>query len=429
MHIKGVLMSDSNNELLQIQRLQFQDRLTAETRLKCYLHLLGMVDIQGLQLNVKPESLNSMNGLANFDDGSQLFFKTHIEENEKISEYYNSALLAEACYPVVLPKRVRTTPGEQIAFYEVVSFPTLFDLTHEEENKPGGSNLALDLVLAQEALDKKLFKIYQRTLLGSEEFPKERSPIHQLFYERLDINGRLGLFYLGKELSLERGAIPIQDLFAFHWIINGVEYKETIADLINQAGKLLNPEILQPTIIGHGDAHNGNVFWDEGARELKYFDAAFAGRHSTILDLTKPLFHNVFAKWMYFPEEVSRDLELSYSISDKTIEIRHNFIPSSIRVRYLNSKIQNLLQPLLRELALQNQLPVDWKATLKSALFCCPLLTVNLAAEYNGTGKLAERYSENIKLLGFAMALEVGATRVHGTNPIRELCSLFENLK
>lgn len=422
-------MSDLNNELLQIQRLQFQDRSAAEARLKNYLHLLGMVDIDGLHLNVKPESLNSINGIANFNNGNQLFFKTHIEENEKISEYYNSALLAENGYPVVLPKRERTTPGEQIAFYEIVSFPTLFDLSHEEENQPKLSDQGSALVNAQEALDKKLFEIYQSTLLGSDDYPEQHPPIHQLFSERLDPDGRLGLFYLKKQLPLNQGNISIEDFFEFQWIINGVQYKETIGDLINQANKLLNPKIPQPTIIGHGDAHNGNVFWNDGNKELMYFDAAFAGRHSAFLDLTKPLFHNTFAKWMYFPEETSKDLKVSYSISNKTIEINHNFTPSLLRVRYLNSKVENLLKPLLRELKIRNQLPLEWLATLKSALFCCPLLTVNLAAEYNRSGKLAERYPESIKLLGFAMAVEVGATAILGTNPIRELCNLFDRLE
>jgi len=424
-------MLDSSNELLEIQKLQFRDRQGAELRLAAHLRILGMSDVENLTLNVKPESLNSINGIATFSDGSKLFFKSHIEENEKLSEYYNSQLLADAGYPMVLPKRIKTTPGEQIAFYDIISFPTLFDLTYAEElnqlNTQTCTSIAPRLVSAQESLDQNLFQIYQTTFANQGSSSSTSSPIHQLFSERLSPDGRLGMFYLGKKLSFKENQIPIASFFGLRWRINGVDYQDSIADLIARAQRELNPALKHPTIIGHGDAHNGNVFWDDQNDALLYFDPAFAGRHSPLLDLTKPFFHNVFAKWMYFPDAVSKSFSLSYKIKGNTIELEHSFLPSSLRRKYFDSKINYLLKPILQELQSRDELPNNWRDFLKSALFCCPLLTVNLAANFNSTGKLAETYPENIKLLGFAMAIEMGANFLKGSSSMRELCEQIEN--
>ncbi len=49
-------------------------------------------------------SLNSFNGFMTVRDGAagsrRYFFKTHIESDGVIDEYYHAALLAEAGYPV-----------------------------------------------------------------------------------------------------------------------------------------------------------------------------------------------------------------------------------------------------------------------------------------------------------------------------------------
>ena len=81
---------------------------------------------------------------------------------------------------------------------------------------------------------------------------------------------------------------------------------------IERAKIVLDPARAASTVIGHGDAHFGNVFLEEQTH-YRYFDPAFAGRHAPILDIVKPFFHNVFAMWMYFPQEIERDLHISVS--------------------------------------------------------------------------------------------------------------------
>jgi hypothetical protein len=140
---------------------------------------------------------------------------------------------------------------------------------------------------------------------------------------------------------------------------------------------VLHPQRAQHTVIGHGDAHFGNVFLADQERYC-YFDPAFAGRHAPILDIVKPFFHNVYATWMYFPQEVERDLHISVVVRDKRILVEHNYELTPVRKAILQTKHTHLLQPLVRLLREHDALPEDWAEMMRLALMCCPLLTVNL---------------------------------------------------
>lgn len=398
--------SNQHNSLLALQKLQFSDIAAAELGLVTLISEALDFSIASVSLNVKPESLNSLNGFVVLESGERYFFKTHTEENEQLGEYYNAQILAEAGYPVLTPKSIVEKPGQQIALYEVINFPTFFDLIKEEEDKillGRSSTLAANLVTAQRELDKKVFDVYLQTLESSASTPSQSPAIYQLFSERLKPEGRLGLFYLNKSVELNGSKFPFEDLANLKWVINGVTYKENLLTLIANAQRLIKPANESCAIVGHGDAHNGNVFWDNG--KLLYFDPAFAGRHDPLLDLTKPLFHNIFARWMYFPEQVASEIELSFKLNADRIEVEHNFSLSALRLAFLESKIQNLLLPTIKQLLITQ----DWKEYLRAALFCCPFLTVNLFAASRQDGKLDERYPWQIKMLGLAMAVEAGA--------------------
>ena len=163
-----------------------------------------------------------------------------------------------------------------------------------------------------------------------------------------------------------------------------------------------DPNQAGPAIIGHGNAHNGNVFLQSNpSPNLVYFDPAFAGSHHPLLDLVKPLFHNVFAMWMYFPHEMHNRLNIcSYREGNRWfITYKSSLLPA--RVLFFRSKIKKVLLPILRELSHRNWLRIDWRAFLKAALALCPLLTMNLA-DY-------KRFPPQITLLGIAMTMEMGA--------------------
>src|SRR6266536_20521 len=194
-------------------------------------------------------------------------------------------------------------------------------------------------------------------------------------------------------------AIPFNELLRYHWIINGVSQQRTLSEMIERAKVVLNPAQAALTIIGHGDAHFGNVFLENQTRFL-YFDPAFAGRHTPLLDVIKPLFHNVFATWMYFPSDIAQDLQLTVSKRDMTITVEHNYTLAPVRRAILRTKVEQLIRPLIGKLRARDMLPVHWKEIMQLALMCCPLLTINLLD--------GERMPPSISWLGLLLAVQTG---------------------
>jgi len=410
-------------QLIDIQKLQFSDKDAAEARLLEFLKAHEDPAINHVELRPKPESLNSLNGFVSYSDGERLFFKTHVEENEQLSEYYNATMLAKAGYPVVAAKQISHRPGKQIVLYEILSYPTLFDLLKEEEDAQLAgapqSNRAKALLAAQGRLDSTVFGIYRQTLQKRTADASE-PPIYQLFYHRLNENGRFGLFYKGKSMPFNGAELEFDKLAQMHWTINGVKYSDTLDEMVKRSRLLLRPAN-ELAVVGHGDAHNGNIFVDEDTMALNMFDPAFAGLHDPMLDLTKPLFHNIFARWMYFPEQVSHEFEIDAKIVGNEIIVEHNYFPSKLRLAHLAAKKENLLKPtrdLLRDLAkaAKDEFDSHWREYLHASLFCCPFLTVNLFAPAVANGTLAERYGLSIKLLGLATAVSLGSLTHTGEN-------------
>ncbi|MGK3871063.1 hypothetical protein ABI004_14940, partial [Enterococcus faecium] len=80
----------------------------------------------------------------------------------------NAEELARAGYPVITSKQITQKVGKQIVLYQIITFPTLFDLLKIEEDKllAGTKSDTTPEILnsAQTDLDKKCFEIYEKTL-------------------------------------------------------------------------------------------------------------------------------------------------------------------------------------------------------------------------------------------------------------------------
>ncbi len=387
------------DDLLQrVQTLQFSDKAAAETLLMDFLRANYPFDVTAVELRPLAVSLNSFNGFMTLAEGRRLFFKTHIESDGVIDEYYHAALLAEAGYPVLQPIYTSNEAGKQLLVYEVIRDPSVFDLAWAIET--GTSDLLPELTQTQNAADDLLFKLYLNTLEQQTAEQAAAAPIHQLFYHRLT-GGRLARFYDGTSIALPGGIESMQTVRQVKWIINGQKYDPTMDQLLHKMIQLLHPAQAGASIIGHGDAHNGNVFFRGEAAPLMYFDPAFAGRHDPLLDLTKPLFHNVFAMWMYFPREKAAQTRISLKRGGDVWQVDHDYALPPLRLMFLRSKIERTLIPILQELKQRGWLRDDWRAYLKAALFCCPFLTMNLTD--------SEKFLPEISLLGLTMAVEMGA--------------------
>ncbi len=388
----------SDRDLQEIQALQFHDIPAANAKMLEFLKQSDLpFNVESVIVRPLAVSLNSINGFITTKLGEKLFFKTHIEPQSIISEYYNAGILADAGYLVIQPLHGSTTYGKQLLIYEFFDAPSLFDVFRQLET--GERQDGDKVVVIQEQADRALSEIYTKTLLLLSAEEHQAAPIHQLFYHRLT-GGRYATFYENQEVALPHQTIPFAELAQWRWQINGSDYPDSLAEIIQRSIELLNPA-QRPiwSVVGHGDAHNGNVFVEQD--RLVYFDPAFAGRHAALLDLTKPLFHNVFATWMYFPQAVLKQLDISWQLENGKIVVTHDFQPIPERVKTLQSKLQLVLQPLLQQLKSQGDLDADWRAYLKSALFCCPFLTMNL--------RDPAKFPPAITLLGLALAVEMGS--------------------
>ena len=386
------------DSLVTIQRLQFTERAKAERLLQRWFARHMHLGADSVTLTPKPVSLNSFNGFYRAG-GEEYFFKTHVEEQGVLQEYYHAELLRRAGYNIVLPLRTLHEEGQQMVVYPVVRWPVMFDLMRALET--GHADIPQETLVAAEQREcERLLSIYRSTLAATSAAENVRAPIHQLFWHRL-VGGRFQSFYVGKPVPLPGGEtnIPFDELLHYRWVINGVVQPHTLGELIECALVVLHPEQAAMTVIGHGDAHFGNVFL-ENRRDYLYFDPAFAGRHSPLLDLVKPLYHNVFATWMYFPQEIARELHISVHLQDGTARVEHDYALTPIRWAILRTKLERLVKPLVENLRERGALPENWQEVLRLALLCCPLLTVNLLD--------GQRIPAAISWLGLSQAVQLG---------------------
>lgn len=416
--------------LQTIQTLQFTNREEAERLLTQFIAETFSLSVERVELRPLAISLNSFNGFLTLDDGRRLFFKTHTEQDTVIGEYYHATMLAEVGYPIVQPIMASTEAGKQLLIYELIEDPSVFDLAWQIEC--GDVSLLEKLTFAQHAADEHLLQIYLKTLAWQEAEAAARAPVHQLFWHRLT-GGRLERFYGSVaspsaaaeiNISLPHGFFPMAAVNDVQWIINGQAYSQTLRGVISQAARLLHPAQAGPSVIGHGDAHNGNVFFREGTSppSLLYFDPAFAGRHDPLLDLTKPLFHNVYAMWMYFPSEKAVHTHFAVHVEGNRWTVEHDYAVPQVRRMFLESKVERVLVPLLQHLRKKGWLRQDWRDYVKAALFCCPFLTMNLSDP--------AKFPPGISLLGLCASIEMGSASVgHRSEIDRLLVKIAQQLE
>ncbi len=377
--------------LRRIQSLQYHDRTSAEGLLLGFIRdTFPALDVKSVELRPSAVSLNSFNGYLTLADGGQLFFKTHVEPDSVIGEYYNAALLADAGYAVIRPRYASTEYGKQFLIYDRIESPSAFDLARQIEMGMTPARSYDALTIAQHNADDRLFEIYVNSLAEQVADEATRAPVHQLFHHRLT-GGRYHAFY-------ETSANFVTKSLDKHWVINGRRYCFTLRNLIAQQAVIV-PSRSGPSVIGHGDAHNGNVFLIGDG--LVYFDPAFAGRHNPFLDVAKPLFHNVFASWMYHPVDHPQSQSLTVQFDSNVIVIDYNEMLPEVRRMFFASKIERVLAPFVVQLRRRQRLPDDWRLYLKLALMCCPLLTMNLADH--------TRFPESTAWLGLAYAIQMGS--------------------
>lgn len=374
--------------LYQLTQLAKQNKTQAETGvLEFVQEKFSQLHIQQVRINSSVVSLNSVNGFLHADSGKEYFFKFHAEENEQLTvdEYYNTQALLNVGLPVVQPLYQSTVSGRQFLIYKKITAPTAFELFDQPKK----------FFPAERDFLLKVQRVYLETLELTDATTITTTPIYQLFYHRLaGKKPRLDLYYTNNTF--------FQKLSDKTWTINNKQYDVTLNQIIAQAKLLLNPLHYSelPTVIGHGDDHNGNKFYLDD--QFKLFDPAFAGRQPALLSFVKATAHNTFVHpdWLYTPERLAENgLELNWKIQNNQVVINHNWEITADRKRELVLQEDLIWKPLIAELRKRAWLPDDWKQYLRVALFCCPFLVYNLLDR--------KRYTETAFILALSKCVEL----------------------
>jgi hypothetical protein len=408
---------------VEISKLAKKEPVTAGNLLKDFAEEKFSLDIATVKINNSAVSLNSVNGFFTLKDNTELFFKFHAEEGEEetVSEYYRAGILENAGLPVISPVYESTKAGEQFLIYPKISDPTFFDVLEKMdmeflETKKYNQEKKEKIVEAEKNLCKKSFAIAKKTLKKTTSQKVSEESIWQLFSKRLiseNTQPRLSLFYEGKNIVLpNKEKISFDELAKYKWLINGVEYSQTLEEIIEASKEIVCPEwqTSWAVVTAHGDDHNGNKFFcgtsTGSSNELKFFDPAFAGENiPALLAFVKTTFHDVFAHPFYFyqPEKLKKFLDTSIEIKDQKIFINHNWdikTISPLRKELLEIKFQYFWKPMIQELKQKNMLPENAKKFLKKSLFCCPFLCLNLINP--------EKFSPEYSLLALSKAVQMG---------------------
>ena len=407
------------NKALEIVRAARVDRARAAALvLELIAEIAPEFGVTSAVLYDSKLSLNSVNGRLDAGD-KKYFFKFHAEENETENladaEYYGANLLADSGVPVLKPLFTSRRPGEQFVVYEYVEAQTAFEAYGTQEaRRLSGTSYEEDrlgeLLRMELQLCRTIAASFLKSLELSARATMESAAIQQLFYKRLVGTprhpSRFETYYRGKQIALPDGrTIPFDDLARMRWEINGVFYEEGLEAIVANAKKLLDPakEERTPSVIGHGDDHNGNRFIIDGKFTL--FDVAFAGRQPALLSFVKATAHNVFAHplWLYDPKQMEGRLKLDVTMRGETIIVNHNWDTealSPLRVTILDLYAKEVWRPLVVELSERGWLSRDWQEYLRKALFCCPFLVLSLID--------SNRFSPQSSVLALSKSVELG---------------------
>jgi hypothetical protein len=142
------------------------------------------------------------------------------------------------------------------------------------------------------------------------------------------------------------------------------------------------------------------------------FDPAFAASDiPALLAPVKATFHNALAHpfWLYHPAEAAERSVIEVTVGSGTVEVNDDAIMSRLRHQVLDSVAHNVWAPLLRQMHERSMLPANWRAIVRSALFCCPMLVTNLVDEARPA---------SVRSLALARAVAAGSEPIEGTDAV-----------
>ena len=422
-------MSSSLSRTAEIRAVARTDQGAARTLLEHLISDLFNIPVVGLEINHDQYSLNSLNGFCR--TGAQdYFFKFHQEEGEDLmrGEYYRAEILARAGLPVDHPVHVSSLPGEQLLIYRRRSDPRFSEVLLELDFT-GDPHAIARAAAAEARLNDQLLACAKASLHPITPTDSAAEPIHRLFHERLIDQpsgqypgGRFARFYVGRRFEFPSGvSLHWDDLCAAVPVINGSEHARSVGEMFDLAHMLCAPEALATAggIIAHGDAHNANVWYRRGNPDsLSLFDPAFAGdKVPSLLAEVKSTFHNIFAHpfWLYDPKIAAERFTASVRLKAGRLFIDTDWQLSLARKALLRVKARHFWRPWLAHLSERGMLPANWEAIIRTGLFLCPTLVMNLNA-----GEGGDKHNPTSSAIGLGIALAAGSPPLAGSDIFTE---------
>ncbi len=193
-------------------------------------------------------------------------------------------------------------------------------------------------------------------------------------------SGRVESFYAQKKLNLAGVEIEWEELLAKKFIIDGVEYQETLHDLLALAKKYVDPKRPRLMAISHGDFQEMNMYLEDVTSKnpaFHFIDCEYSGVNDVIGDAVLSIIHlavlTAYLRPKYHPtlfrdipglKEVQKhfdSMKRQIAVSNKEEFIMfdgiNRFGTSGRRKKIVNLLINSYLDPLLQ--STKKQFPID----------------------------------------------------------------------
>lgn len=198
----------------------------------------------------------------------------HAGEGKKEAE---GARFLSPFFPVIQAEGVITSP-----LFELLVFPFHSSISQEK-------GMLFDLIYLDfpeaEKITRKMFQDMLVVVNQTLDFSAESSPNDRLYFNRLKTiaeegeEGRIEKYYSHSALM----GFPWEVLEQAHFCVDGIEYEETLHELLSNAKKVLDPKQKRFMATSHGDWHDMNICISP-ENSYVFLDCEMSGKNGVIED-------------------------------------------------------------------------------------------------------------------------------------------------
>lgn len=225
--------------------------------------------------------------------------------------------------PKVILSSKRKDYGMEWALFEYLEGRLMSELFLDAELKNKTQEF-IELEKEKERLLKEIHKIKKD--ISTKNYLSSKT--NSLFYKR--INGeRFDLFYKDSPNNISK-------YFDKKIILNGTPFEQSINDIFTQIKKKyksLNKDKSLPGILGHGDAHHGNIIVNG---KIYFIDNEYAGYMPAFMELAKPYYNDLLGTLLFHYNDMLNNYFSIDSLHDNDTQLNIKIsTPQKIKLRLL----------------------------------------------------------------------------------------------